>query len=128
MASFSPDPVPRVGLADVDAVIKFVRTPRTPAIGFVELFLWGPRQVLDAADKMVHVRLLRNASRLCAAGILVGLLKADHADIGQLKSQGQQAAEIAAALSYCVWFGWIGISKDGRRVWLDSDSRDLLYR
>jgi hypothetical protein len=56
------------------------------------------------------------------------LNKADHLEIAQLQEQGQPAAEVRGTIAYCLWYDWVGISSHGTRIWLNSDSRDLLNR
>jgi hypothetical protein len=112
------------GLADVDGLINFVKHPRDPAIGLVELFLWGPRQILEAVRMLRSMRQVAAADRKRAADALAALLACDHADLNSLFPGGGAGAGIVIA--YLAWYDWIGISKDKGRMWIDTESRKVL--
>jgi hypothetical protein len=114
------------GLGDVDGLIGFVRCPRDPYVGLVELFLWGPRQVLEAMTTIRDLRRLASADRNYVAEILRGLASTDHADLKTLVAGRPGVTRMAVA--YLVYYEWIGISADGSKVWIESSSRDVLKR
>jgi hypothetical protein len=114
------------GFSDVDSLVNFVRRPRDPYIGLVELFLWGPRQILEAATTLRDVRGVAAVDRNRAAEILTLLQQRDHVDLKDLVSNG--GSNTSAAVSYLVFYDWIGISQDKARVWIETASRDALKR
>ncbi|HZL37864.1 MAG TPA: hypothetical protein VFC78_21280 [Tepidisphaeraceae bacterium] len=127
-SSFDYEPMASVGFSDIDALIRFVQNPRGEVIGLVEIFLWGPRQVLEAAVNVSRVRLFKGVSRTRAAEILAKLNASDHAEVEQLMKSYDEATKTLAALAYLIWYDWIGVCKDGRRVWLGSDGQSRLRR
>jgi hypothetical protein len=116
--------LPLTGLSHLDFLVGFARHPRDPAIGLVELFLWGPRQILEALRTLRGVRAFAAVNRQRAAEILLALLACNHADPAILMPRGDSAAAMVGA--YMLWYDWIGVAKDNHRVWLDSDSRAIL--
>ena len=114
------------GLGDVDGLISFVRCPRDPYVGLVELFLWGPRQVLEAMTTIRDLRRLAPADRNCAAEILRGLALTDHMDVKAI-APGREGG-VGLAIAYLVYYDWVGISADRSRVWMESASRGVVGR
>jgi hypothetical protein len=127
-STFAAGTSPWIGFGTFGAAIQFGQSPRVPTIGLVELFLWGPRQILDAVGKFAHIRLLKFTSRQRVAQLLSQLMKVDHLTLDQLQSSGKPSTDLYSAIAYCVWYDWIGVSKDGQKIWLDSDSRQKLSR
>jgi energy-coupling factor transporter transmembrane protein EcfT len=114
------------GFSDVDALVNFAEHPRDPMIGLVELFLWGPRQVLEAFATLRDTRQVAGADRHRAAEILTSLQLRDHADLRSLVSSGQ--AQTGMAVAYLIYYDWVGISADKSRIWIESASRQILVR
>jgi len=119
-------PPPVTGFSDVDGLIRFVRHPRDPYVGLIELFLWGPRQILEAITTIHDSGCVAAADRNCAAEILRMLVLTDHADVKALAS-GRQS-EVGMAIAYLVYYDWIGISADRTKVWIETASRDVFRR
>jgi hypothetical protein len=112
------------GLADVDSLLRSAEHPRDQAIGLVELFLWGPRQILEAVRTLRGLRQIHAANRTRAVELLLMLKARDHADLTELAPTGD--ADAAGAIAYLLWYDWIGISKSAGRVWIESESRKVL--
>ncbi|MGD0460894.1 MAG: hypothetical protein ABSB74_00235 [Tepidisphaeraceae bacterium] len=127
ISSFDAPPMLPLGLTDIDRLVRFMRNPRAETIGLVELFLWGPRQVLEAATQFRRQRLLAAVNRPHAAHVLDILKAVDHANVEELL-ESESDARTFPALAYLISFDWIGVSKDGKRVWVSSDSRNILNR
>jgi hypothetical protein len=107
------------GSLDVDLLISFARNPAFVAIGWTELFQWGPRLLLEAGNRLMHVRMFHRVDRKVVAEIISVLKRVDHADLEQLPLEGFSMTERYSALAYALWYGWIGISRDNRRIWLN---------
>jgi hypothetical protein len=119
------DTIPSLGMDDVDLVVGFGTNPRAVSLTLVELFLWGPRQVLEAVRMLRCMGRLRRVDRSRAAALLGGLLRIPgHIELKQLIA-GTNATD-GVAVAYLVWYGWIGISADADRVWIESESRNIL--
>jgi hypothetical protein len=121
-----PTPAPLTGIGDIDFVIAFARNPRDVGITLVELFLWGPRQLLEAVVAARGMWQLRASDRHQAAELLRTLQTRDRAEINELIPQNNIPA--GAAVAYLVWYDWIGVSADAQRVWIESESREILKR
>jgi len=112
-----------LAFTNIGSLVALGQRPRDPAIALVELFLWGPRQILDAVRTLRGVRMVAAANRSRVVNIFLALRTCDHADIPALFPGGD--AEGGLALAYLLWYGWIGVSKDASRVWLESESRKV---
>jgi hypothetical protein len=122
----TPDslPVALLAFSSIGSVIALARRPRDSAIGLVELFLWGPRQILEAFRIVRGVSIVARANRGRASAILSVLQARDHPDVPVLVPASD--AEGGLAVAYLLWYGWIGCSKNANRVWLDSESRKFI--
>jgi hypothetical protein len=114
---------PMTGLLDVDLILSYRRNPRDVGIGLVELFLWGPRQILEAKRTFWGMAHLSMVSRSRAAEMLLTIERCDHVDLTTLCGNDVDSGNVIA---YLVWYDWIGISADTHRAWLESDSREVL--
>jgi hypothetical protein len=56
---------------------------------------------------------------------LSDLKSVDHVNVQYLLHPGSEAGTLAA-MAYLLAFDWIGVSKDGQRAWVGSDSRSTL--
>jgi hypothetical protein len=112
---------------ELGMLISFATNPRVAASGFVELFLVGPRFVLDAMAKLHGARRLRGANVDRAADIVVDLRRFDQGvPIHRLAREGETVAAILPSLAYLIFHDWVGISAAGDRVWLQSESKRTL--
>jgi hypothetical protein len=116
-------PMLHTGFADVDAIFNFATHPRLPAAGIVELILWGPRQVLDAAETVGRVRAVAKADRARAAALLLYLCT-HHTEGGGGAVPTDvpvpadcPAPEWCRAIAYLLVYDCIAISTDGSRMW-----------
>lgn len=122
-SSLSDGFVPLIALTDFDLLATFIQNPRASTIGLVELSLWGPRQILEAYRKFRGVRLFVQINRHQTAQILAALNASTDADVEQLLASVKDKKEMLAKLAYLIWYGWIGVSTNGKRVWIDSTSQ-----
>jgi hypothetical protein len=94
---------------------------------YVELCFWGPRQIFRARQGIRRVRLLRNIDRLRAAEVLADLCAGEHGvAVQNLPDADKDMGVLLGALAYLLTYEWIGVSKDGQKVWIDSDARRIL--
>jgi hypothetical protein len=119
--------VPYLAGPELGMLISFATNPRVAASGFVELFLVGPRFVLDAIAKLHGARRLRGANVDRAADIVVDLRRFDQGvPIHRLAREGETVDVILPSLAYLIFHDWVGISAAGDRVWLHSESKRIL--
>jgi hypothetical protein len=94
----------------------------------LEIFLWGPRMTMAATRRLRAASAFATFSPAAGAAVLGALLPHD---------DGQPAADImfqaqldpsasSDALAYLAFHDYVGIAKDGTRVWLNTDARKRL--
>ena len=119
--------VPYLAGPELGMLISFATNPRVAASGFVELFLTGPRFVLEGLDKLRGAKKLRGVNVDRAVAIIVDL---GHFDIGvpiqRLVHDGERVAAVVGPLAYLLFHDWVGISASGDRIWLLSESKRAL--
>lgn len=112
---------------ELGMLLSFAASPRVAASGFVELFLIGPRFVLEGVGKLRSARRLRGVDVERAALIVADLRRCDHGvAIDRLVHPSEPIATVLAPLAYLLFHGWVGISANGDRVWLFSESKRAL--
>jgi hypothetical protein len=112
---------------DLGLLISFATNPRVTMSGFIEIFLTGPRFVLDAFEKMNRARRVRSVDQDRAAAIVADLLRTDRGvPIQSLVRPGERLATLDVSLAYLLFFDWIGLSKDRSRVWILTEARQRL--
>jgi hypothetical protein len=110
-----------------NALAGFYGDPEIVASGLTEISLWGPRQILDAAEKLRMVRRMKHVNRRQTEEVVARLLASDHGVvIENLGLSEQDTCDLLPALAYLLVYDWIGVSKDGRRIWLTDESRKKL--
>ncbi len=108
-------------------LISVVANPRVTVSGFVDIFLTGPRFVLDALDKLRNANRVRGINLDRAAEIVATLNRADSGiPVEQLRRPNDAQGQLGGALAYLLFYEWIGISKNADRVWLESAARKRL--
>lgn len=93
-----------------------------PVAGVTELLLWGPRTIVAALRRRrqrVHGNVLTEAASLIA--YLRHFPEDDGVGTDELPT-----IRPAPVLAYLATRHWVGVSADGRRVWLRSDARRAL--
>lgn len=128
VSSFNEEASPYLVMNDLEMLVSFAQNPRASAAGFVEVSLWGPRQVLEAWGKYSHIRMFRRVNRRRAARIIRALQSSQRGEVDALVQAEQNTPEALAALAYLIWYDWLGVSKDGKRVWLASDAAARLSK
>ncbi len=89
---------------------------------YLEICLWGPRMVLSALDKI-----RRAVNRPRASAILADLRDREHGlTLDQLQHPDEDTGQFLVALAYLLTYDWIAASRDGKKVWIGSDSRRIL--
>jgi hypothetical protein len=94
-----------------------------PVAGLLELLLWGPRTIFAALRR--RRQRVGNANVLTEAASLIAYLRhfpeAEGVGTNELPTIRPQHV-----LAYLASRDWVGVSADGRRVWLRSDARRTL--
>jgi hypothetical protein len=93
-----------------------------PVAGVTELLLWGPRTIIAA---MRRRRQRVQANVLTGAASLIAYLRHFPEDDG-VGTDELPALRPQPVLEYLASRAWVGVSADGRRVWLRSDARRTL--
>jgi hypothetical protein len=127
VAAGGASPLPYLAGAEIGMLVSFATSPRVAASGFVELFLTGPRLVLDAIDKIRRARHVRDVDRDRAAHVVARLRQFDQGIAPDQINPGEPVSAVIPVLAYLLFHDWIGISKTGDRVWLLGDARRALY-
>ena len=105
----------------VEQEIRYGAIASVPIAGVAELLLWGPRMIFAARDrwgKTVSVNVLTDAAATIA-------YLRHFADDG-VGTHELPTLQPAPLLRYLVSREWVGVSEDGRRVWLLADARRAL--
>jgi hypothetical protein len=92
------------------------------------IFLWGPRMTLAAVRRLRAASAFATFSPAAGAAVLTALLPHDDgqpsADV-LLQTQLDPPA-FSDALAYLAFHDYVGIARDGTRVWLNTDARKRL--
>jgi hypothetical protein len=93
-----------------------------------EIFLWGPRMTIAATKQLRAASRIAPASLAGPAAVLARLLQHNDgqstADV--MTQTGLGPTVFSDALAYLAFHDYVGISKDGTRVWLNTDARRRL--
>ncbi len=91
---------------------------------YTELLLSGPRFVLEGAGMRRRRGKVDEGLMMRAADVLRDLLSVGEGmTIGQLRREGEETEQLLAAIRYLEEHEWIGRSRDGKRVWLQTEGR-----
>lgn len=116
-------------LGSVGMLAAFIANPRLSASGFVELFLFGPRMILEAVASLQRVRALRGVHRGRAADLLADLLgRPSGTDMEQVLHEGESVESLLPCIAYLLYYEWIDISTTRDRIWVLSDARVSLLQ
>ncbi|HXE55141.1 MAG TPA: hypothetical protein VN541_19115 [Tepidisphaeraceae bacterium] len=97
---------------------------RTPMSAVSEIFLFGPQMVIAAVRKMLIHRRASGANRKRIVEILSILMKLPSgAATDKMLAEGEAPDQLSRALSYLLFYDWIGISRDGTKVWALTETR-----
>jgi len=98
--------------------------PRRSVAGFVELFLFGPRLIVNGLRHLRQIHKLPSPNLTLAAKILTLLCEREAGiPIAALNSSKVEADEIDRTIFWLAFYGWIGISKDWQKIFIFSESR-----
>ncbi len=114
--------------SDVAFLVSFAANPRLTASGLVEIFLWGPRQVISAVGK-IRGRLRLGGGEVDRAAQLAMRLGANDRAMGlaQLLAGDEDHNRLLRAIGYLMFYDWVGMSADVSRIWLHGDARRVLF-
>lgn len=119
----SASPVGGLGLVAYYAATN----PRAATAGFVELFLAGPRMVINGAR---HIRIagkVPNIDIQIAAQVLRRLMAHDTGLTSkELAGNCESRDQLQETLIWLAFYGWIGVSTKQDRVYIYSESRRFL--
>lgn len=108
-------------------LVALLTRPTSLAAAMTEFFLTGPRMVLSGGDHLRQAARLQSVSRYQAAGVLLALLRSQTGKSpAELLQASESVADIVPALAYLSLNGWIGVSERADRVWIFSESREVL--
>ncbi len=117
----------RQPLGAVTALAGEQASPRAATAGFVELFLTGPRLVIEARRHLRLERLLRNVSLSHAAEIVVVLASSEKGIArDELQRRVGSSGDLLPALAFLASQEWIGVGEKVDRVWLRTEAREVL--
>ncbi len=109
------------------AVAAIAANPRASSAGVVEVFLFGPRLVVDAVRQIRATRSVRGADRERAASMVLALLsRTEGVATTRLVRKGEKLDDLVPTLAYLVLYRWGGVRDEWRHVWLTSEARRAL--
>jgi hypothetical protein len=123
---FADDAIDSVGGADAASWSVGHRAGASLAL-ITEVSLWGPRIIINGVRRLVSAG--KFAGDVAApAAILSVLLRSDEgiATSHVLSQSGLDAEAFGDALAYLTFHDFIGISKDGRQLWICTEARKCL--
>lgn len=100
---------------------------RTPVSGFSEIFLLGPRLVISCWRRILLERMTSGADRKRVAEVLELLTRLPSgAATDKLLAEGETPEQLSRVLIYLLSFDWIGVARDGSKVWVLTAARNEL--
>ena len=116
-------------LGEFGAIAALATNPRTTSTLFTELFLFGPRLVVDAIRQMRLRMYARGADVRRAASILSTLVELrDGIPTEDLLRANESPRTLAPTLTYLLFHDWIGVGNSGGKVWLLTEARRVIER
>ena len=93
-----------------------------------DMLMWGPRAILKGFATMRGEKPLQNRDRFERAALVIRkLLEHDSALLaGQLLLPGETLDQLRPTLRWMDYHDYIGMSADGKRVWLSTDARKAM--
>ena len=114
---------------EVLAAATVLANPRGLSAGLIEVFLSGPRQVLEAwSERRLLVRLPACDSRRAARLVATLAAASNGHELDALLEPGEATADLTPTLAWLALHRWIGLVPDTQRVYLYSQSRRVLTR
>ncbi|NOT00924.1 MAG: hypothetical protein HOP29_09870 [Phycisphaerales bacterium] len=109
------------------AAAVIAANPRAFSAGFVEVFLTGPRLVVDALRR----RRVRGEVHECDFRRAVEMVRLLHSLDGGIDTEktlhrGERIDDLIPTLAYLVFYRWIGVRGQWTRIWLTSHGRESL--
>jgi len=100
---------------------------RSIASVFVEVFLGGPRLVLGGLCKQRMAKRLVSARTEKTERVIKELLQREKGFESTTLLRGAEKMEdLMPTLAYLLYYDWIGVGQDWKKVWLLSESRRVL--
>jgi hypothetical protein len=111
----------------VSPLAGFVTHPRVAASGFVEIFLLGPRLLLDGLARLRRYWTLRDVALDTPAKIVAYLARFSGGVPATSEfDTDRPMIDYPSALHVLIAHDWIGVSADRQRMWLLSTARRWL--
>ena len=101
---------------------------REGAAALMELWLFVPRQVFEGWGQLKGMQMVEAADVDRAALVTLKLLASPHRlEVEALRQVGARGAAEGVAfgqvMAYLLVYDWVGVSEDGQRVWIGTESR-----
>lgn len=101
--------------------------PRASTAGFVEVFITGPRWVLNGLRHLRRVGKIPHVDPQHAASVVQRLLNHDSGlTANDLSAICESRDQLQETLIWLAFYGWIGVSTKNDRVYIYSESRRFL--
>lgn len=109
------------------AIAALATNPRATSTLATEIFLFGPRLVVEAVRQLRLRRYARGADLKRAASILSTLSQLhDGIPTEDLLRRNESPQTLAPALTYLAFHDWIGVGNRGAKVWLLTEARRVI--
>ena len=117
----------RIFLGEWIAQANTLGTIEIRARSIAEISLWGPRQIREGISDLRTIVSLRAVNRRRATRVLADLSRGDQGpEIETLILPGESLQSLLRVMAFLLFYDWIGVAKDGKRVWITSDSNAAL--
>lgn len=117
-----------IALGAISGIAVAVATdPRASSAGLTEIFLTGPRMVLSGFRYFRQTRYLSTFDIVRAERIVTVLLaKSRGVEPELLRERGEPQDNLWPVLLWLAFYGWIGVSEKRDKIFLYSESREIL--
>ena len=103
--------------------------PRALPAGFVEVFLIGPRLIMNGIRHLRQAGELSNTPDRRAVEVVAQLLQNERGIKPEtLQAPGEDMKSLVRVLVWLAFYGWVGVSDKMDRVYLYSESRDVMAK
>ncbi len=107
--------------------VAVAMNPRASSAGLVELFLFGPRMMAGGLRHLRQAVRLPNVDKSKASRVITVLLsRSQGIDAEELQAVDETHHDLLLTLIWLAFYGWIGVTEDQKRVFLYTESRDIL--
>jgi hypothetical protein len=110
-----------------DGLPGFIQGRAALGVMMLDACLWGPTMCLNAWKRIMQITQFATADRMLAAKLVAALfINGDGMNAADLILIASAPEQFSSTLAYLVSHEWIGIAKDGTRIWLASDRQQAL--